>query len=402
MHCVKLGGRQSPLELMHEAVASLRTLGKRSVLALVGIAIGSSSVIAMLNVGSNATEDASKIFKDMGVQTLVARLSEKSGITMAPPLSLEMEHVHQSVPHLLNVAPTAQMSGSISFNGRSVHADLVGATPELTSAMDLSLREGRFFSEFDRGETYAVVGHTLAEELATAGVEVRIGDHLRVSDYLFQVIGILQEHPTSMLIPVNANDSLFVPLAGMRRIDGSARIGSVVAKVAPDQPMNTVALALTGALERLMPDSEVTMVVPQQLIDGVSRQSRTFSYLLAALGGISLVGGGVGVMNVMLMNVSQRRREIGIRMALGARRRDIRNLFMMEAIALAAVGALCGAILGVLIALLYARTSGWSFSLAPAAIWLGAGSTLLVGLFSGVYPAVLASRLQPVEALRDE
>jgi putative ABC transport system permease protein len=107
-------------------------------------------------------------------------------------------------------------------------------------------------------------------------------------------------------------------------------------------------------------------------------------------------------MNVMLMNVSERRREIGIRMALGARQRDIRNLFLLEAVTLTAVGALCGAVVGMTAAYLYAWMSGWQFSLAVAALPLGVGSTLLVGLFFGIYPAVSASRLQPVEALRDE
>ncbi len=148
--------------------------------------------------------------------------------------------------------------------------------------------------------------------------------------------------------------------------------------------------------------NEARVQVSQQVLDGLKRQTRTFTYLLAGLGIISLLGGGVGVMNVMLMSVAERRREIGVRMALGARQRDIRNLFLIEAVTLTAAGALSGAVLGVAAAYLYARFSGWTFSLAYAALPLGMGSTLLVGLFFGLYPAVSAARLQPVEALRDE
>ncbi|MCL6483471.1 MAG: FtsX-like permease family protein, partial [Janthinobacterium lividum] len=127
----------------------------------------------------------------------------------------------------------------------------------------------------------------------------------------------------------------------------------------------------------------------------------TFSYLLAGLGGISLLVGGVGVMNVMLMNVSERRREIGVRMALGARPRDIRNLFLLETATLSVAGALLGALLGLIVSYSFTRISGWKFTLVPESLLLGCGSSLLIGLFFGLYPAISAARLQPVQALRD-
>lgn len=137
------------------------------------------------------------------------------------------------------------------------------------------------------------------------------------------------------------------------------------------------------------------------MIDGLERQSRTFSYLLAGLGAISLLVGGVGVMNVMLMSVSERRREIGVRLALGATRHDIRLLFLAEAGLLAIVGAALGAVSGVGVAYAFTRFSSWAFVLAPASLPLGMGTSLLTGLFFGWYPAVAASRLEPVQALRD-
>lgn len=143
-------------------------------------------------------------------------------------------------------------------------------------------------------------------------------------------------------------------------------------------------------------------MVPQQIIEGMNRQNRTFHYLLIALGAIALVGGGVAVMNVMYMNVSERRVEIGLRMAIGARRQDIRNLFLIEALALSTLGAVLGAGVGIALAWLYAVISGWAFELAMLSIPLGVLSTLLVGVFFGLKPAIAASRLTPVEALRDD
>ncbi|WP_273826417.1 MULTISPECIES: ABC transporter permease [Pseudomonas] len=394
--------QQSASQLLHEAFVSLRTLGKRSILALLGIVIGSSSVVALINIGHNAAQEAAAIFKDMGTDTLAAQFPGSADLREPMPASIDTARLQAMVPSLLYLAPIALSSGSAVFRGHGSNTNWVGTTAQLAGTMRLKLREGRFLADFDQGETHVVVGDHIAQTLGSAGLPLRVGDRIRLNDYLFQVIGILHSQPAAALIPVQTDDSLFLPLAGMRRIVDSPQITSVVARAAADQDMEAVAGDLAAALKSTLRGREVEVQIPQQMIDGMTRQSRTFGYLLMALGGISLVGGGVGVMNVMLMNVSERRREIGIRMALGARRRDIRNLFLLEAVTLTAVGALSGAILGVTAAYLYARLSDWQFSLAAASLPLGVGSTLLVGLFFGLYPAISASHLQPVEALRDE
>ena len=393
---------QSLSQLLHEAFVSLRTLGKRSMLALLGIVIGSSSVVALINIGHNAAVDAALIFKDMGTDTLVAQFPTKPGSSSPMLARLDLDTVRQAVPGIAHIGALSLFSGPVVFHGRTTNANIVGSTPDIQDAMRLSLREGRFLSDFDANETFAVIGGQLAQTLSVPGDPLKLGERLRINDYLFLIVGILHSQPRALLMPVQGDESLFIPAAGMQRIYASPQIGNVVIRAAPGQDMEAMAKATSAVLQRQLSDHTVDIQVPQQMIDGMTRQSRTFAYLLLALGAISLVGGGVGVMNVMLMNVSERRREIGIRMALGARQRDIRNLFLLEAVTLTAVGAACGAVLGMTAAWLYAWLSGWAFTLAAAALPLGVGSTLLVGLFFGIYPAVSASRLQPVEALRDE
>ena len=393
---------QSLSQLLHEAFISLRTLGKRSILALLGIVIGSSSVVALINIGHNAAVDAAMIFKDMGTDTLIAQFPSKGSSNVPMRTQLDLDAVRRAVPGIAHIGALSLFSGPIVFHGRTTNASFVGSTAGIQDAMRLALREGRFLSPFDANETYAVIGDQLAQALGAPGDPLQLGDRVRINDYLFLVVGILHNQPRAMLMPVQANESLFIPAEGMRRIYANPQINNVLIRAAPGQDMERIARDAAAALQPQLTDHSVDITVPQQMIDGMTRQSRTFAYLLLALGAISLVGGGVGVMNVMLMNVSERRREIGIRMALGARQRDIRNLFLLEAVTLTAVGALCGAVLGMSAAWVYAWLSGWAFSLAVAALPLGVGSTLLVGLFFGIYPAVSASRLQPVEALRDE
>ncbi|WLD65199.1 ABC transporter permease [Pseudomonas sp. OVF7] len=393
---------QSLSQLLHEAFVSLRTLGKRSILALLGIVIGSSSVVALINIGHNAAVDAAMIFKDMGTDTLIAQFPPKGTANVPMRTQLDLDAVRRAVPGIAHIGAITPFSGPMVFHGRTTNANFVGITPDIPPTMRLVLREGRFLSPFDANETYGVIGDQLAQALGAPGDPLKLGDRVRINDYLFQVVGILANQPRAMLMPVQANETLFMPADGMRRIYANPQISNVIIRAAPGEDMERVARDAAVALRTQLSDHDVEITVPQQMIDGMTRQSRTFAYLLLALGAISLVGGGVGVMNVMLMNVSERRREIGIRMALGARQRDIRNLFLLEAVTLTAVGALCGAVLGMTAAWLYAWLSGWEFALAVAALPLGVGSTLLVGLFFGIYPAVSASRLQPVEALRDE
>lgn len=384
-----------------QAADSLRQMGRRALLALLGIMVGSTAIIALLNIGHSAAEQVMRMFKDMGTDVLVVTFPVTGAKPRALPRTLDAGALAQAVPGIRHAAPLSVYNVPLRFPGRTMVPRIVGTTPDLAAAMNLRMDRGRFLSPFDRHATFAVVGAEIARELGSPAHPLALGASLQIGGYFYQVIGVTRSMKGNPLIPVDADRSVIVPIEGLHRLFPKPELGAILAKAMPMADLVETASALRGYVGAQVPGREVQVDIPRQLIDGLERQSRTFSYLLAGLGAISLLVGGVGVMNVMLMSVSERRREIGVRLALGATRHDIRLLFLAEAGLLAIVGAALGAVSGVGVAYAFTRFSSWAFVLAPASLPLGMGTSLLTGLFFGWYPAVAASRLEPVQALRD-
>lgn len=386
-------------QVVGDAIDTFRTLGKRTVLALLGIVIGSASIVAILNIGFNAGQEATRIFHDMGVDTLVASLNNDRGVEDSL-LSTEVEKIRSlNLPGLV-ISPVAQVSVKLTFNLHPVDARAVGVEPAVTSILKLPIRRGRFLHALDTAENVVVLGHAVATSLGDRGIAVEPGEWVRINTYLFRVAGVMQPAEASMISPVLTDHSVFMPFAALARVAQSSNVSTVLARVLPPLDSSEGASRVFEGLSHAFKTRRVEMTVPQQMIDAMARQNKTFEYLLLALGVITLVGAGVAVMNVMYMNVCERRNEIGLRMAIGARGQDIRNLFLIEALALSAMGALSGACVGIVLAWFYAVISQWTFELSMVSIPLGGGSTLLVGVLSGLKPALAASRLTPVEALR--
>ncbi|EEK2702884.1 ABC transporter permease [Salmonella enterica subsp. enterica serovar Newport] len=393
-------------QLLTEPIENLRLLGRRAVLALLGIAVGCMAVVAVLNIGHNARIQAMSVFKGMGSDLFVASVQLPTGAgieTTTSIVTLDMNALNRVMPGISSAVPLIPVSMEPRLKGKILNATVLGSNSGLADTLDLQLERGRFLSRYDTQNTYAVVGANVATEWRNAGVQVATGDRIEIGNYLFEIIGILEKKGENTLLPVSADNSILLPIEGMRRIIPHPQISTVLARYPGQFEQEHNAQQFRLWLMTQLPGFDVNVQIPQLLLDGMARQSRLFELLLAGLGGIALLSGGIGVMNVMVMNISERRREIGVRMALGARPVDIASLFLSEAVVLATTGAFTGAGAGILLSWLFIHYSGWpSFSLSVISLPLGIGSAIITALFFGLSPAIAASRLSPVQALRDE
>ena len=387
-------------QVVIEAVGNLLAARQRSILALIGIMVGAGAVIAMLNVGTIAREETLRQFRQMGTDILLLRAESAQGLGDLP--LAQTEALPATLPAVLGVAPFMIGGGNASFEGNSRNAGHLGVTEAFASLARLRVAQGRFISRHDRFEPFIVLGADLAGSLSTPYATVRPGSPVRVGRYVFTVIGILERSLPSPMLPTDVNEAMFFSLPNARRIMSAPNLAWAVARVAPTADAEATGRAIAAALQQSMGVQTLQVQSARSLIAGMTSQMQLFTLLLGAVGSIALVLGGVGVMNIMLVSIQERRREIGVRLAIGARRSDIRFLFLAEAAALSVVGGACGILLGVAGAWAFARLSGWDYVFSPTAVPLGAGVSIAVGLFFGFYPAVMASRLDPIVALRAE
>ncbi len=383
-----------------EAIGNLLASRQRSLLALIGIMVGAGAVIAMLTVGAIAREETARQFRAMGTDILLIRADSDQGLGNLP--LAETEALPAQIRGLSLVAPFMLGGGQISAEGQSRSTSFLGVTESFAPVARVRLAAGRFISRHDRFEPFAVVGSALAEQLSTPFNRIRVGSNIRVGRYVFTVIGVLEPSLPSPMMPADVNDSLMVSIPNGRRIMSTPQLAWGVARAAPDADPDQVARAIGTALEPSMREGRVQVQSARALLAGLASQMRLFTLLLGAVGAIALVLGGVGVMNIMLVSVQERRREIGVRLAIGATRWNIQSLFLTEAAVLSLAGGAFGVLLGLAGAWGFAQMSGWAFVVSATAIPLGAGVSIATGLFFGFYPAVMASRLDPIVALRTE
>ena len=387
-----------------EAVVSLYSAKQRSVLALIGIVIGIGSVIAMLSVGTIAKRQSLDRFRELGTDYLTIQVRNPRGRRGGGPGGIPLADaagLPDGTSSIAGAAPWSRGRGAVVYGGKKVaDAPVLGVTGTFLALNRLRLTEGRAISDLDFRRTHCVVGAKVATALRRAGAKEPIGKRIRLKDRICTVVGVLRAAPRWGMQPFEADRTVLIPVSTAQRMFPQQGVNQVVARMKPGVHHTAATKEVQDYFRSKAPRLAVTVRSAQKLIEQMQRQTQTFALLLAAIGSISLIVGGVGVMNVMLVSVTERRKEIGIRRALGARRFDIQSQFLTESVVLSLIGGVFGIGVGVAGTWAFCYFSNWNFLVDPTAAALGFVVACLVGIFFGLQPAHQAARLDPIAALR--
>lgn len=391
---------------LRESLGNLLSAKMRSFLAILGVLVGTASVVALVSGGQLATEHALAQFKELGTDLLAVTLQDVSREqSKGTNKETEAQKITATIAHLPNVelsAPYAVDFSPINYEGNQLRGNIVGATQSLQTMLKLKLSQGRFISDLDENQPFCVLGRGLYEKLLSLGMFEVLDQQLRVGDNFFTVIGILDQTPENMFFLVDINNSVIIPAFTALSLNSYVSLNNIVFKLKQDQDITQIKDALTAKFSQNFPQKKLFFRSPQEIINSMKKQNETFTLLLGFIGSIALIVGGIGVMNIMLVSVVERRREIGVRMAVGAKRRDIQLMFLTEAVVLTLFGGLMGVITGEAVAIFTALISQWKFHLYILPLVVGFLVSALVGIFFGFYPARKASLLDPIETLRSE
>jgi putative ABC transport system permease protein len=407
-------------DALFAALENLTQHKLRSALTMLGMMFGVGAVIAMLSIGAGAEERAMDLIDRMGVRNVLARakdfedddlkeIRKKSiGVSMR-----DVDAIEEAVPGLELVVPKVKLEPyKIISAGGKTESTVFGVSRRHAELVAVELAEGRFFDADDE-RTHAqvcVLGAAARRDLF--GASPALGGRVKVNDVWLEVVGVLAPETTEdariegIAIASRARE-IYVPLATAQRKFEHDPLDSPLAEItirtSPDQKPGEVAAVVDGLLDRLHGGAnDYEIVVPEALLEQSRETQRLFDMVMGCIAGISLLVGGIGIMNIMLASVLEQTRAIGIRRAVGARRSDIRFQFLLTAFALSLLGGVAGIVLGIGIADVVAAWADWPTVVTVGSIALSTGVSLTVGLISGLYPAIRAARLDPIEALRHE
>jgi putative ABC transport system permease protein len=409
----------SILEAIRSALSAIGANALRSALTMLGIIIGVAAVIAMVAIGSGARERVTSQIKSLGANLAIvqsgnvtqggARLGAGASSTLTDE---DATAIAKEVDGVVAAAPVIVTRAQAVFAGANWSTQITATDLDFFAAREWEVGEGRLFEpeELRRGEIVAIIGQTVARNLF--GEQNPLEQQFRIRNVPFKVIGVMAPKGQSAL-GQDQDDVIFVPLdTGRRRIVGrnyarDRSVQTIMVKFASEDaiaPGIQQTSALLRQRHRLMADQEDDFIVRNltEIANTATQAANTLSWLLAAVAGVSLLVGGIGIMNIMLVSVTERTREIGLRLAVGARQRDVLAQFLIEATTLATIGGAVGIALGIGSALTIARIAGWPSVVSIETILIAVGVSGMIGVFFGFYPARQAARLDPIEALRRE
>ena len=373
----------------------------RSSLTMLGLIIGIISVILLVGIGNGATSNVKSEVKSLGTGTLTVIINSNADATLEYS---QMDEILE-LNNVEAVAPYKNISGTVSKGTTtSKRASILATTPQYMSIMNLTISYGRLLSNIDLNNysKICLIGSDLAESLFE-GTKTKdiVGQSLKIEGDNYTVVGILTSAGSSM--GNNIDTTLIIPFTTAKYLKGDTSISNLYVKVADENYIDRTTTLIENYISSTLSISTDYFTVSSQdsMLDTMSNISNTLSLLLGGIAGISLIVGGIGVMNVMLVSVTERTKEIGIRKALGAKRMDILVQFLVESLMLCVLGGTIGVGLGVGIGKIL-QTFGFNFTATSGIIIISFASSALIGLVFGIFPAYKASKLNPIDALRTE
>ena len=398
-------------EIIRVSFQSIRANLFRSMLTTLGIIIGVGAVIAMLAAGAGAQKRIDDQIAALGSNILSLSSSQfySRGVSR-DQMTLtvdDIEPLEQNTRYIDAVVPELQTRGQFEFEGNNTNTRLIGTTHQYAELFNYPIAAGRFFSneEDEALRRVIVLGNDIPGNLQLTPEEM-LGKTLMVNNQRFEVVGVLERIGSSG--GPSPDYSSYIPIStAEQRVAGNSRISTVNLRVVDDVPLERAMVDIESVLRaehKILPGqpNDFAIIDRKQFLATQQEAQQTFTFLLASIAGVSLLVGGIGIMNIMLVSVTERTHEIGIRKALGATRTNIMLQFLVESIALCLFGGLAGIAAGMGAANALSRYAGWETFVSPESVALAFLFSIGVGLFFGIWPARRAARLDPIEALRYE
>ena len=403
-------------DLLNETSSGLLSNKVRTGLTMLGIVIGIASVIAMLAIGNGATDSIQSSIESIGSNLVVispgaprtAGSQVKSSRGSANTLTMsDVEAIKNGVTSAKYVAPTVSVQKQVVAAGTNTNTSIIGTTASYTDIKNITLDSGTFFSDEQTTQLarVAVIGPTTRDDLFGVGADV-VGQTIRISGNEFTVIGVTTAKGGTGF--GSADDIVYIPITVAQQfLTGNKYVSSInisaqTADMVTDVQNQATDLLLAGHNITDLTKVDFSTMNQSDMLETASSITTTMTYLLAAIAGISLLVGGIGIMNMMLTTVTERTREIGLRKAVGAKKRDIRAQFLVEVVMLTVIGGIIGIILGMGIAWAITLTGLLTAKISLMSVMLSFGVSAFIGIVFGYYPAARASDLNPIEALRYE
>jgi putative ABC transport system permease protein len=400
-------------EIILVALSAIRANKLRSLLTMLGIIIGVGAVITMVALGTGAQKSVQDRIQALGptLLTLFPGQSYRGGVAFATRVSLTMDDDTALVNNrhfISEVVPELTSNLQIQYSNQNINTNVVGTTANYKPVHNYDMISGRMFTngEDQARQRYAVLGSSVPDMVGGNPVAM-IGQTLMIRGIPFEIIGVLSQKGSQGSFQ-NPDEQILIPLQTARyRIFGTNRLRDITVQVGDMQNMSLALIEIEGVLRRqhkIRPGADNDFQVRNQtdILATMQQTTQTFGFLLAGIAAVSLLVGGIGIMNIMLVSVTERTREIGVRKALGATRFNILFQFLVEALVLCLAGGSVGVILGSIGAIVLSKLAHWNTSISIFAILLAFLFSALVGLFFGIWPARRAASLDPIDALRYE